>query len=177
MYFHNIYQQSVECLSAQAIFQGFWKIKSHVCTSMWNCATFYAESRTIVYVQQCGDRNEKGRIKTGKNTIPRRKRLQIHVTSWEFGAKNTLEVTCWGPSPLTMAGGGGEARIGSSGLRCWLDSRGGVWSAMFPSFTPPKRNSYNNDTASIRLQNKYILILRQQDRNLLNRAKVCSQHF
>lgn len=55
--------------------------------------------------------------------------------------------TCWGPSPLTMAGGGGEARIGSSGLRSWPDSRGGVWSAMSPSFTPLKRYSCNKDTA------------------------------
>lgn len=50
------------------------------------------------------------------------------------------DFTCWGPSPLTMVGGGGEASIGRSGLRSWLDSRGEVWSAMSPSFTPMKRD-------------------------------------
>lgn len=54
--------------------------------------------------------------------------------------------TCWGPSPLTIDGGGGEARIGSSGLRSWPDSRGGVRSAMSPSFTPLKRDCCNNKT-------------------------------
>ncbi|TNN47638.1 hypothetical protein EYF80_042168 [Liparis tanakae] len=33
------------------------------------------------------------------------------------------ERTCCGPSPLTMVGGG-EARIGSSGLGSWPDSKG-----------------------------------------------------
>ena len=54
--------------------------------------------------------------------------------------------TCWGPSPFTMAGGGGEPSRGWSGLRSWPDSRGGVWSAMPPSFTPPSRNSWNTGT-------------------------------
>lgn len=51
--------------------------------------------------------------------------------------------TCWGPSPLTMAGGGGDAKTGSSGLRSCPDSRGGVWSAIAPSFTPLKSSSWN----------------------------------
>lgn len=59
----------------------------------------------------------------------------------------TSKLTCWGPSPLTMAWGGGEARSGSSELRSWPDSRGGVWSAMSPSFTPLKRYSCNKHTA------------------------------
>lgn len=40
---------------------------------------------------------------------------------------------------MTMAGGGGDAKTGSSGLRSCPDSRGGVWSAIAPSFTPLKR--------------------------------------
>lgn len=55
------------------------------------------------------------------------------------------EFTCWEPSPLTMAWGGGEARIGSSELRSWPDSRGGVWSAISPSFTPLKSYSCNTE--------------------------------
>ncbi len=47
---------------------------------------------------------------------------------------------------MTMDGGGGDPRIWSSGLRSWPDSRGGVWSAMSPSFTPLKRYSCNKDT-------------------------------
>lgn len=48
---------------------------------------------------------------------------------------------------MTMAGGGGEARIGSSGLRSCPDSSGGVWSAISPSFTPLKSYSCNKVTA------------------------------
>lgn len=47
---------------------------------------------------------------------------------------------------MTMAWGGGEAKIGSSELRSWPDSRGGVWSAISPSFTPLKSYSYNTET-------------------------------
>lgn len=41
-----------------------------------------------------------------------------------------------------MAGGGGDAKTGSSGLRSCPDSRGGVWSAIAPSFTPLKSSSW-----------------------------------
>lgn len=57
--------------------------------------------------------------------------------------------TCWGPSPLTMAWGGGDARIGSSELRSWPDSRGGVWSAISPSFTPLKSYSCKTEVGRL----------------------------